>query len=224
MLFICVVVSANKADDSATVLTAEQILSRMAETYAKCKSYRDSGVVKTLFISENRNHTNVEPFKTAFSRPDRFRYEYTEDEKLQYIVWSKGDEIKTWSFGKVKNAKSFSNAIAGATGSSSGSSLTIPALLLREKIRAKRLTDLENPKLLEEAKIGGVFCFRVSGKLVNSDTTIWIEKSSFLVRKIEKANKFDAFRTESTTTYDSVINEKIAEEVFKFNPPVRSKK
>jgi len=224
ILFICVVVSTIKAGDAATVLTAEQILSRMADTYAKCKSYRDSGVVKTLFFTKNGDHASVEPFNTAFSRPDRFRYEFTENEKVQYIVWSKGDEIKTWSFEEIENRKSISYAIAGATGVSSGSALTIPALLLREQIKAKRLTDLENPKLLKEAKIGEVVCFRVNGKLVNSDTTIWIERSSFLVLKIEKENKFDDFRTESTTTYKPVLNEKIAEDVFKFNPPVRSKK
>ena len=30
-------------------LTAKQILERVADTYATCKSYRDTGLVKTLF-------------------------------------------------------------------------------------------------------------------------------------------------------------------------------
>ena len=59
-------------------LTAPQILDRMTEVYANCKSYRDSGVVKTLVIHpENwlRNRTTEGPFKTAFIRADRFRFE-----------------------------------------------------------------------------------------------------------------------------------------------------
>ncbi|MCX6930594.1 MAG: hypothetical protein NT154_46420 [Verrucomicrobia bacterium] len=44
----------------------------MATTYPTCKSYRDSGAVTNVFSPQ---HTDVKPFRTAFVRPDQFRFE-----------------------------------------------------------------------------------------------------------------------------------------------------
>jgi hypothetical protein len=57
-------------------LTAKQVLDRMAKVYAGCKSYRDSGLVKTVFVQVDGKHTVEKPFTTAFICPDRFRFEY----------------------------------------------------------------------------------------------------------------------------------------------------
>ena len=51
-------------------LPAKQILDRMAKTYAECKSYHDSGLVKTVFIQAAGKRTVEKPFTTAFVRPD----------------------------------------------------------------------------------------------------------------------------------------------------------
>lgn len=60
-------------------LTPKQILARMAKAYSECKSYSDTGLVKTVYISDNGRKRIVEkPFTTAFIRPDRFRFEYKE--------------------------------------------------------------------------------------------------------------------------------------------------
>lgn len=89
------------AELSATNVTAEQILKRMAETYATCKSYRDSGVVKRVIFEGNTsdNPTIAEKhFTTVFVRPDRFRFEYREKEEhreLRYIVWCNGNDVRS---------------------------------------------------------------------------------------------------------------------------------
>ena len=61
-------------DDSS----AKQILDHVAKTYADCKSYRDSGVVKTVFVQQDGNRTEEKSFTTAFVRPDRYRFEFTD--------------------------------------------------------------------------------------------------------------------------------------------------
>src|SRR5262245_15541791 len=72
-------------------LTAQQILEKMATTYATCKSYRDSGLVTNFF---NRDHVEVRPFRSAFVRPDQFRFEYDDPTSQEsYIVWAKADEV-----------------------------------------------------------------------------------------------------------------------------------
>ena len=54
-----------KPDDPS----AKQIVERMVKTYADCKTYRDTGVVKTLFVKNDGNYTVEKPFTTAFVRP-----------------------------------------------------------------------------------------------------------------------------------------------------------
>ncbi len=119
-------------------LTAREILDRMEKTYGNCKSYSDSGVVKTVYISAEGKRTRERPFITAFVRPDRFRFEYRKDEEgdpkreTRYIVWRNGQEVETWWDVRPGFAKpeSLNMALAGATGVSGGSAHRIPALLL----------------------------------------------------------------------------------------------
>src|SRR5512137_1163163 len=83
----------------ADSLTAQQILDKAATTYATCKSYRDSGVVTNDFGPRSAGdrfprHVDVKPFRTAFVRPDQFRFEYDNPgSEKPYIVWAKGSDV-----------------------------------------------------------------------------------------------------------------------------------
>ena len=218
-------------------LTAEKIIHKMAETYAKCKSYQDTGIVKTVFIHSNGKKRIVEkPFTTAFVRPDQFRFEYKEKvdsyikEKPCYIVWRKGSEVLTWFYIRsnlIEKKKSLSSGIAGATGVSSGSAHTIPVLLTSE-VGGSKLTDLKEMKLLDDGTLDKVKCFRIqgkfsfshdTGKIIQKPTVIWIDKNTFLVRRIDEETIFSNFKTRSTTTYYPYVNSSIPGKLLKFNPP-----
>ena len=88
--------------ESADGLTAREILDKMATTYATCKSYRDSGVVTNDFGPHNTTdryprHIAIKPFRTAFVRPDQFRFEFDDaTPDKPYIVWAKAGEVRTW--------------------------------------------------------------------------------------------------------------------------------
>ncbi len=202
-------------------LSAKQIVDRMVREYAQCKSYRDSGVVKTVFIRSDRKHTVEKPFTTVFVRPGGFRFEY-KDEERRYIVWRKGNDVQTWwdVTPGIKNPESLGLALAAATGVSSGSAHTVPALLIPDEVGGRRLTDITEAQRIEDAKFDKVDCFRIQGQSVGSPMTIWVDKKTFLVRKIDSQRKFDDFRTERTTTYEPVINGKISDETLKFDPPI----
>src|SRR5262249_27877637 len=61
---------APEASEPPAPLTAASILSRMADTYAHCSTYRDSG--RSTSKLEN-GPVLFKPFQTAFARPDQFR-------------------------------------------------------------------------------------------------------------------------------------------------------
>jgi outer membrane lipoprotein-sorting protein len=204
--------------------SAKEIIDRMAEVYAGCKSYRDSGLVKTLFVQKGGNRTVEKPFKTAFVRPGQFRFEYDEkgNPKSRFIIWSKGKEIRTWwdVTPGVESPESLDLALAAATGVSSSSAHTIPQLLLPHKVSGRSIKDIEGAKRGEDGKLEKVDCFRIDGKFGDHPVTLWIEKTSFLVRRIDEQVNFDNFRTEQTTTYDPTIDKEIADNLLEFDPPV----
>ena len=210
-----------KLDDPS----AEQILDRMVKAYTDCKTYQDSGVVKTVFIEANGTRTIEKPFATAMVRPDRFRFEYKEtgNQRDRYIIWSSGKDVKTWWGVKpgAKMSDSLDMALAGATGVSGGSAHTIPALLLPDKVSGLQLTDITGPKRAEDGKLDNVECYRIEGKFLDSPHTLWIDKTLYLVRRIDEQRTFDSFRTEDTTTYDPVIDAEIEDKMLEFAPPSR---
>jgi outer membrane lipoprotein-sorting protein len=205
-------------------LTARQILERVARTYSECRSYRDSGVVETIFIRTDRKRTVKKPFSTAFVRPDRFRFEYSEDqceEQDKYIIWQDGDEVLTWWDIRpgIEEPPSLGMAIAGATGVSSGSANTIPALLLPKEICGYAVVDLAGAKRIDDATCEKDECFRIEGDWFGSPTTIWIDKATYLIRRIDSSHQFEDFRTEDTTTYEPEINGDIPDKLLEFDPP-----
>lgn len=204
-------------------LSATQIVDRMVKAYTDCKSYRDSGIVKTVFVLKGGNTTVEKPFTTAFVRPDRFRFEYKEkigDQQMRFIIWSNVKGVKTWWGLKpgIATPESLELALGGAAGVSSLSSLNIPQLLMPEKMGWRRLA-LTSPKRAKDGKLGKVECFRVEGKFGDNPITLWIDKKSYLVRRIDEQAKFDNFRTEQTTTYDPIIDGKITDKILEFDPP-----
>lgn len=203
--------------------SAVGVLDSMATAYAGCESYADSGLVKTVFTSARGKRTVERPFRTAFVRPDRFRYEYSSggDPEQRYTVWRKGKEVRTWWFVDpgVERSQSLNLALAGATGVSDGSAHTIPALLLPREVSGRRLLDMTDVRRLDDERLAGVDCFRIAGLYADDPMTLWIDRKSFLVRQILKHDQFSDFSTVATTTYDPVVNTTIPDGDLAFDPP-----
>lgn len=217
--------SAEGDEPKPEAMKASDILKRVAKTYEGCKSYSDTGVVKTVFVQATGNRTTMKFFQTAFVRPGRFRFEYVEQQNGrgdQYIVWRDGKRVETWWDVKpgVEKSESLRMALAGATGVSGRSAQTVPNLLLPTEVWGGRFTDtLADAKRVENADLGLTECFRVEGKLGDLPQTYWIDKETFLVRRIDSSMKFPNFRTEDTTTYDPIVNEEVPDKALEFNPP-----
>lgn len=203
---------------------------RMADSYKSCDSYSDSGTVRTVYFSDQGKHIDEKNFSTAFVRSGRFRFEYTERplfpgaEPGQYIVWTNGENVQTWwnILPEIRENESLKMALAAATGVSSGTAHTVPALLMPDEITGWRLTRLRHLKKLSDADLDGVDCYRIEGQRDDPDrepVTLWISRETHLLHQIDEATSFPDFRTEQTTRYNPEVNIPIDPARLAFNAP-----
>ena len=263
-------------------LSAQEIVDRMATTYAECKSYQDTGVVQTVFIHPNNRRTDRKPFMTAFLAQDRFRFAYKTiragGDESQQIIWRQGADVQTWWDVRpgIEKPRSLEFALSAAHGVSSKSSGRIPRLLMSEELGGVQRWGLGRLKRLPDEKLGTFDCYRIEGTLyslrpkvtskgldptevkaaeeavrevlkakgvsedviqrsvqavklaqqapqnaVNGPQVLWIDKASFLVRRIDEQTTFDNFRTETTTTYEPVLDGPVGDQQLAFDPPQR---
>jgi hypothetical protein len=85
-------------------MDAERVLKQMAAVYADCRSYRDSGCVRSRFLGNPGlpAFETDKPFRTHFVRPNRFRFEFSrtdpgQTEAGRCVLWTAGGTVSTWS-------------------------------------------------------------------------------------------------------------------------------
>ena len=185
-------------------MAARLLLRRIAERYASIRTYADRGLVTSdLQLSDGSIRIIKKPFKTAFIRPDRFRFEFTDQSRdgsqSRYIVWQNGSTVRTfWTIGsRIRDEPDLGMAIAGATGVSGGSALTVPELLLPEVMEgAWSLADLQDVHLPNDATIVGL-------DHRDGTHTITIDPESLLIRRIAHKRAQDRHGAlDHLTTYD----------------------
>lgn len=225
------VTSVVKADEPRRdAFTAKEILDKVAKTYAELKTYRDSGEVTQVFMMEGQeNRIVVKPFKTAFVRPERFRFEYSDaspngQENVYIICRAAGETQSYWDvLGGIKKEESLRMAIASATGVSSGSAYNVPTLLLNAEFKAGSIVNSKDLKRIEDDKLDGVDCYRIESTTPQGLRIFWIEQKTFLLRVVEGRSVFANFRVEETTRYKPVVDGPIDDKLLEFNPPKPTK-
>jgi len=209
-----------------SLVSAQEILDRSVESYLGCQSYRDTGLVRTVFFESRRERVVERPFETVFDRSGRFRFEFAERDMFGrdriYIVWTDGMDVLTWWDVKpgIESKESLSTAIAGATGVSGGSAHRVPTLLMPDRVSGRSLNQMTDLDRHADEIVDSVDCFKMTGNYADRQLTLWIDKSSYLIRRTEMEIEGDGFRAEQATTYDSAIGIDIPAEDFAFEPPV----
>jgi len=237
-----VAVGRSSAQDPAPAAegpTAVRILRAMEKAYAGCRSYRDTGEVRTAIVTEGGRAGSSRPFATAFVRPGRFRFTFTDpglgERSSSYIAWSDGTDVRSWWDAKpgVRDPGSLEGALVPAAGISGGSSVRVPGLLMPDALGQGPL--LIAPERIADATDGGAGCFRVRGKgrttpytlsmggrvlTVRDETvTVWVDRASFLIRKVEETRTFETYTSESTTTYAPETDVEIPDGQLAFGAP-----
>jgi outer membrane lipoprotein-sorting protein len=200
---------------------AQDILQSVEKTYLDCNSYRDTGTVK--IVSAKSGRVVIEKsFNTAFVRPDRLRFELMSvnlRRSSTYIVWRNAKQFRfTPEIPGVEKPDTINLAMSAIAGASSWTAHGVPGLLLPKEIEGPRITELKEPKRIENANLGDRECFRIkgTGNILEQPMTLWIDKKTFLIRRIDMTTNVKNTWTESTTTYNPEINMKIPEEMLEF--------
>src|SRR5258708_2518928 len=150
---------AGQPEPGGMVMTAEEIVAATEAVYASCRTYADTGCVRTVFLRRDgrTDFVSSTPFETAFIRPDRFRFEFSthhphQTEFSRYIIVAQGSVVQTWWDIRpgIEQVESLSRALAGATGVSSSSAHTIPALLMPDQVSGWRLGERATLARLED--------------------------------------------------------------------------
>jgi outer membrane lipoprotein-sorting protein len=214
--------AASRADEP----TPREILGRAERAYATCKTYKDSGFVRTVILpKEGENVVSEKPFTTAFVRPDRLRFEYKETKPqghaMRYLIRMQGEEVVSWWDIRpgVTTEESLPLALAKATGVSGGSAHIVPSLLLPDGRLGARATDLKEPKRIADDRQDGVDCFRVEGRFGNATRTLWIAKDTSLLRRVDQTMQAADLHIVSTTIYEASAGDEISPKLLEFDPP-----
>ena len=216
---------------------AKQLMERMAAVYASCYSYTDQGEATTVFVHKDNSKrwSSTLPFSTAFVRPSDFRFEfrnrYQEDSEWdRYIVWQNGESVQTWWSVRpgIETKPTLKRAIAGATGVSGGSAITIPNLLMPDTIKCNGILRLADLQIAGEEAMNKTTAYKIQGntpayerdgKLHQRKLTIWVDTQTLLVLQTCEAHQFKDFDTESTTIYRPQINVAVSPNELAFDPP-----
>jgi outer membrane lipoprotein-sorting protein len=204
-------------------LSARDIIAHMENAYANSNTYSDSGVVKVIFIGDV-NQTVEKPFTTAFIRPDRFRYEFTEKKpygtKQSFIIHLNGKNLQSyWDIQKDLKHDSLNNAVASATGVSNGSAITVPGMLMPNDITWRRAIRFSQPTRIDDDTLDNADCYRVQDLILGAiPTTLWIDKNNFMLRKIYREQTFNDFLIEETTIYNPNLNGEVSNDLLQFKP------
>ena len=210
-------------------LEARDILRRTARIYRASKSYVDTGTVQTVYSIKSGERTGETRFKTAYVAPFDFRFESTMNDfvyfDVGFIAWRDRDGVDVWLSSSpdiIEYVNSIQDALDAGAGISRDSSGMIPGLIFPGTKLGGDIVRLTDAIRIEDAPIDGFDCFQVQGfrwPNTGESTTVWIDKATFLIRKVYEEGKIPGGTTRTTWFYKPAINVPVDAASLRFNKP-----
>lgn len=206
-------------------ITSEAILKKVADTYARCTSYTDSGVSRTESPTDGiLREISRREFRISFRRK-KSKYNYRMAYRVSHFGgdYSKptillSDNRRTRVLYSTSNhfvlEDSLEIASAKLTGISSGIAHNIPALLMADKIGGRAIldvTDLNRPVVEELGRKG---CYRLEGLFAGDRIKFWIDRESFVILKMVQYLDLERVVNERTSLFSPRLNEQLPDELF----------
>lgn len=227
VLYILVVLAFVAGESPAQEPSADEILARVAATYASCRSYYDEGSIKSGFKMFGNGY-----FRTTFVRPNHLAFEFwlTREDKDRgrgWVVWKNGDAVNSWlpltfqsNFGRRREAP-LDTALDRLSSPSAGNSLTIAPLLLPDLFRTSDLLSaMSDVRVTGKEKIDGRETFRLEGKLWgNQPVRLWIDHTEYVIVKSTRKVSFGKSEIETTVLLKPKLNTNIPPELLQPKTP-----
>jgi VWFA-related protein len=227
VLYALLVLTFASAPSSAQEPSANEILTRVAATYASCRSYYDEGSIKSGSKAFGNGH-----FRTTFVRPNHLAFELwlsreDKDRGRGWVVWKNEDSVNSWlpsntqpGFGTRREAP-LDLALDRLAYPSAGGSLTIAPLLLPDLFRTSDLlASMSDVRLTGNEKIDGRETFRLEGKLWQQQPVkLWIDKTQYVIVKSSRKVLFGDFEVETTVLFKPKLNTDIPPEILQLKMP-----
>jgi len=204
-------------------MTAKTVLESMLARYAAMKSYQDRGVVLLQSPDEEEPYKII--FSTYFVRPAYFRFEWRTHHpypplrhlKTNRVIWCDGTDSFLWSDregGSICSEDSLASAIAGATGVSHSSALTVSNILMPDLGQFLKIDNLNCLNLSEET-FETTPCYCVQGVDSSGDpNNLYIGNKDFTLRGVS-AVRPDAM-VSNEIRREIRVDEPIDEKIFQF--------
>ncbi|MFY9620066.1 MAG: VWA domain-containing protein [Pyrinomonadaceae bacterium] len=200
--------------------SANEIMARVASTYASCRSYYDEGSIK----SGSKGLANGY-FRTTFVRPNHLAFELwlnREDKENErgWVVWKNGDQVTSLLPRNIgpglgpRREVPLDMALERLAFPSAGSSLAIAPLLSPDLFRTSDLiAAMSDVRLTGKEKIDGRETFRLEGKLWRQQPIkLWIDKTQYVIVKTSRKLLFGGSEIESTVLFKPKLNTDIPPE------------
>jgi outer membrane lipoprotein-sorting protein len=213
--------------------TPKAVLEHTRSVYGALTSYSDTGTALKEYSATSRDQFS---FTTFFNRaPRHFFFDYRKPSGDRMVVWGDPDAFHVWwkTTGQVTEYPNPKNtgALTLSDYPTGGAITKIPPLLYSKAGLAGAVVGFEPTRMADMEDVGGSRCYRLegttsdsygqTGKQVNVRTlTVWIDSSSYLIRKVvEDAPSAPGTLNRTTTTFDPKANPKLNDEPFQFSPP-----
>jgi outer membrane lipoprotein-sorting protein len=213
--------------------TPAAILEHTRSVYAALTSYSDTGTALKEYSPTSHDENS---FATYFTRaPRHFLFDYRKPSGDRLVIWGDPDAFHVWwkTTGQVTEYPNPKNtgAITLSEFPTGGAITKIPPLLYSKGNLPGAIPHFEPDRLAGMEDVAGNKCYRLegttsdlyseTGKKVNvRNLTVWIDSTSYLIRKIlEEAPAAPGMLDRTTTTFHPQANPKLNDDPFKFAPP-----
>jgi hypothetical protein len=184
---------------------ATEVLARTRELYATCRSYRDVGeqtnVIVGSHLTDGRETMSFR-YRTAFSRPSNLFFEFrsfwrgTDVVRAHGVLRATAERVEQWwNIGEEQGTHmSLTAAISTFAAISGGTARAVPSLLLPESCGRPTLPDPSSARVHGMDAHDGHDCFVIEGTRGRSNrpVTVWIDRSSLMLRRVDQRVEFDA--------------------------------
>ncbi len=183
----------------AAVLTADNVMQRMTDTYRHANSYRDRAVVQLRYHRDGRDYQDEAPVSVCWQAPNRIAVQAYQAQTVcdGQQIFARIEDESTRNFDGqivVRDAPSrltlpdlwekdqilslaFRQGLAGYP-------LQLDLLLDETPLAALRDEGVKRT-LLEPAEAEGASCYRLQVKTTDGTFVLWVDRESFLLRRIE---------------------------------------